>query len=80
MISQNPIFLLVTGDFKVRSSSWWKDDCVTRQGNKIESLTCYYGLSQLISDPIHILQNSSSCIDLIFMNQPNFIIDSGMHP
>ena len=80
MISQNRMFLLVTGDFNARNSSWWKNDYITREGNEIESLTCSYGLSQLISDPTHILQNSSSCIDLIFMNQPNFVIDTGVHP
>ena len=80
MISQNLIFLLATGDFNVRNSSWWKNDCVTRNGTKTESATCSYRLSQLTSDPTHILWNSSSCIDLGFMNQPNFVIDSSMHP
>ena len=42
MISQNPIFLLVTGDFNV------KNNCITGEGNKIEPLTCSYGLRQLI--------------------------------
>ena len=80
MISQNPIFLLVTGDFNVRSSCWWKNNCITGEDNKIEPLTCSYGLRQLIFDPTNILQNSSGCIDLIFTNQPNFVIDSGVHP
>ena len=66
MIRQNSTFLLVTGDFNARSSSWWKNDWVTREGKDIESLTCSYGLRQLISDPTHILKNSSSCIYLIF--------------
>ena len=79
MISQNPIFLLVTGDSNARNSSWWKNDCVTRERNEIEFLTCSYGLSQL-SDPTHILQNCSLCIDLTFTNQPSFVIDSGVHP
>ena len=38
------------------------------------------GLSQIISDPTHILPNSSSCIDLIFTNQPNLVTESGVHP
>ena len=79
MVSQNPIFLLVTGDFNARNSSWWKNNCVTREGNKIKSLTCSYGLSQLISDSTHIPQNSSSCINLIFTNQPNLVTDCGLH-
>ena len=37
-------------------------------------------MKQLMSAPTHILQHSSSCIDLIFINQPNLVIDSGIHP
>ena len=46
----------------------------------MESLTYSHELSQLVSDPIHILQNSSSCIDLGFTNQLDFVIGSGVHP
>ena len=37
-------------------------------------------LQQLISDPTHLIPNSSSCIDLIFTNQPNLAVNSGIHP
>ena len=40
----------------------------------------FNGMKQLISDPNHILQHLSSCIDLIFVNQPNLVLDSGIHP
>ena len=36
-------------------------------------------MKQVITEPTHILENSSS-IDLIFSNQPNLFMDSGMHP
>ena len=46
---------------------------------KIENLQ-----KQLIIEPTHILQQSSSCIDLTFTNQPNIVMDSGvdssLHP
>ena len=32
-----------------------------------------------ISQPTHILANSSSCIDLIFTDQPNLVTDCGTH-
>ena len=35
---------------------------------------------KIISDSTHILPNSSSCIDLIFTNQPNLVTESGVHP
>ena len=33
-------------------------------------------MKQLASEPTHILQQSSICIDLIFTNQPNIAMDS----
>ena len=44
------------------------------------TLTTTYGFHQLISDPTHLVPNSSSCIDLIFTDQPNLAVDSGVHP
>ena len=46
--------------------------------SQIDSQATDYGLQQLISDPTHILPNSSTCIDLI--NKPNLAVDSGVHP
>ena len=37
-------------------------------------------MKQLIAEPTHFLENSSSCIDLIFTNQSNFIMYAGVHP
>ena len=33
----------------------------------------------MIKEPTHILDTSSSCIDLMFTSLPNLIIDSGVH-
>ena len=33
----------------------------------------------MINEPKHILQSSCSCIDLIFISQPNLITESGVH-
>ena len=73
------MFVLITGDFNVRSTNWWKNDLPTSEGTQVDSLTTSYGLSQVISDRTHILPNSSSCIDLIFTNQPNLVTESGVH-
>ena len=72
--------LLVTGDFNVRSSSWWCDDIDTMKVTRLEPITSYYGLYQIINDPTQILPSWSSCIDLIFTSQPNLVINSGVHP
>ena len=58
------------------------DQRVTDQpskGGKIDFPTSQFGLSQIIKEPTHILHNSSSCIDLIFITQPNMVLESGVH-
>ena len=78
--SFNPDFSIILGDFNAKSKNWWHCDTQTSEGSRIDSLTTSYGFQQLISEPTHILKNSSSCIDLIFTDQPNLITDSGTHP
>ena len=73
-------FLVPLGDFNARSKSWYLDDITTYKGSKIDSLTTTHGLYQLISQPTHLLPTSSTCIDLIFTDQPNLVVNSGAHP
>ena len=47
---------------------------------RLDSLVSTHGFHQLISKPTHILQNSLSCNDLIFTDQPSLVVDSGVHP
>ena len=67
--STNPHFILMIGDFNAKSSNWSSNDTTTAEGAQ-----------QVITEPTHTLENSFSCIDLIFSNQPNRIMDSGVHP
>ena len=78
--SSNPHFSIILGDFNARSNNWWQGDTQTSEGSRIDYLTTSSGFQQIISEPTHILKNSSSCIDLIFTDQPNLITDSGTHP
>ena len=55
----------------MQSKSWLPDDIILPECTDIDSLTTMHGLHQLISDPTDLLPNSSSCIDLIFTDQPN---------
>ena len=80
IIAKNPLFVLNTSDFHVRSTNWWKNDLSVSEGTQVDSLTTSYGLSLIISDPTDILPNSSSCIDLIFTNQPNLVTERGVLP
>ena len=55
-------------------------DKPSSERNAVDTITKQYGLHQVIKESTHILDNSSTCIDLIFTSQPNLIIESGVHP
>ena len=78
-VSSNSLFTLILGDFNARSSSWWKEDRTTTEGSQLEALTSLNNFHQLISEPPHILPNSNFCIDLIFTDQPNLVVNCGTH-
>ena len=77
-VQKNPFLMVVIGDFNAKS----KKCCILYSTNfadiTIENLTSQFGLSQLINVATHILESSSSCIDLIFTTQPNLVVESGI--
>ena len=77
--AESPFSFIVTGDFNCRSSQWWENDIENNEGKLFEQTTSDLGLHQLISEPTHLMGDSKSCIDLIFSDQPNLVIESGVH-
>ena len=77
--NHKPYLSIITGDFNARSSSWWSEDITNTEGFNLFSLTSSNGFSQLINKPTHTQGSSSSCIDLIFTNQENLSVNSGVH-
>ena len=76
----NLFLVIVLGDFNAKFSHWYQIDKTTTEGSKIARLTSQHGLKQIINRPTHILNNSSSCIDLLFTTQPNnLVMESGVH-
>ena len=67
--SENPFCVIITGDFNCRSTQWWENDIENNEGKLFEPL-----------EPTHLMGDSKSCIDLIFTDQPNLIIESGVNP
>ena len=51
----------------------------TAEGTKLFSIGSSNGFSQLIYKPTHIQTSNFSCLDLIFTDQPNLLINSGVH-
>ena len=48
-------------------------------GYTVENTTSNFGLQQLFDEPTQIFSNSSLCIDLIYITQPNLVMASGIH-
>ena len=77
--SANSYFTIFLGDFDARSLSWWKEGKATTEGTHLKALTFLHNFHQLTSEPKHLLPHSYSCIDLIFMDQPNLVVNCGIH-
>ena len=69
---------VITGDFNARCSKWWNEDITNSIGREIDTLTLAGGYKQIINQPTHIVNNSLSCIDLIFCNNMNLISNFGV--
>ena len=80
LAAENPYSTIITGDFNCRSSQWWENDIDNYEGKLFEPFTSDLGLNQLITEPTHLMGESKSCIDLIFTDQPNLFLESGVHP
>ena len=59
----NPFMISVLGDFNANSNNWCKNDITSHEGSMTDGLTSNYRLHQLIQEPTHILNSSSSRID-----------------
>ena len=73
-----PLCSIVTGDFNARCSRWWQNDITNSAGQEIDSLTLSAGYKQIIDKPTHIVNNSMSCIDLLFCTNQNTISNYGV--
>ena len=77
---KNPLLIVILGDFNAKLSRWHDKDSSTSEGILIENITSQFGLHQIINEPTHMLENSPSCIDLIFTSQSNLSVESGSQP
>ena len=76
----NPYLLAAIGDFiNAKRRHWYSQDTNTFEEISIDNVASQFGLHQIIKEPLHIPENSSSCIDLVFTSLPTLIVDSGTH-
>ena len=78
LCQNNPLLIVLIGDLNAKSKNWYSRDKSSYERNEIE--TAQFGLPQIIKEPTHISNTSSSCIGLIFTSQPNLITGSSVHP
>ena len=70
---------MLIGESNAKSKDWYSHDKSSHEGNEIENVTAQFGLQQIIKDPTHMSNTSSSSIELIFTSQPNLITDTLVH-
>ena len=78
---ETPACSIFLGDFNAKCTNWWPDNENNPCGLELFTLSTSFGYTQLIDEPTHFAANKSpSCIDLIFVSQPNLVVESGVHP
>ena len=76
----NPFFVVLTEDLNPKPKTWFCHDKSSHKVNPIENVTTQFGLQEIIKEPTHISNTSSSCIELMFTSQTSLITDSGVQP
>lgn len=68
-----PICSIFPRKFNNCSSNWWENDITNSVGQELDSITSSAGYSQIVDKPTQIVNNSISCINLIFRTNANVI-------
>ena len=73
---QNNLVVVLICHFNFKSINC--HDQSSLDSDAVDNITKQYGLHQVIREPTHILDNTSSCVRLIFISKPN-LTESGVH-
>lgn len=80
VVSANGSITCVVGDFNAKSCNWWNGQSANDAGTELFKLTIDYGLTQLVEGPTRQAHNSSSQLDLMFVNDPSAVIRCDVLP
>ena len=69
---------ILRGDFNAKCSKWCSSDKNNIAGLEIDNISTTAAYSQLIKKPRHFINRTSSCSDLIFSSNVNFIRNYGI--
>ena len=74
----HPICSIRIGDFNAKSSKCCNSDKSIRASEELDNITKSAGYSQLINQPTHFVNKTSSCINLIFSSDLNITKNCGI--
>ena len=60
LCQSNPFLIVLIADLNAKSKKWYSHDKTSHEGNKIENVTAQFGLQEIIKEPTHISNTSSS--------------------
>ena len=73
-----PICSAIMGDLNAWCLKLCNQDSINLVGHEIDTLTSSAGYQQFMSKLTYIVNNLSSCIDLIFCNNLNLVSNCGV--
>ena len=76
--NNHPNCSILIGDFNAKSSRWCSSDKDNKAGCELDNITTSAGYSQMINKPTHFINESSSCIDLIFSSNHSLTKNCGI--
>ena len=76
--NQKPACSIIVDDFNAKLSKWCPSDKDNKAGQEIDTFTTTSGYTQTIDQPKHIINNKSSCTDLLFTANSKFLCDVGV--
>ena len=76
---ESPLCCFITGDLNAMRTNWWQDGINNPCALELYDMSTVLGNSQLINGQTNFEPNMQPfCIDLIFANQPNLVLESGI--
>ena len=76
--NQQPTCSILVGDFNAKFSKWCPSDKDTKTGQDIDTSTTTSGYTQMIGQPVHIMNDKSPHIDLLFTTNSTLLCDVGV--
>ena len=76
--NNHPNCSILIGDFNAKSSKWCSSDKDNKAGCELDNITTSACYSQMIDKSTHFINESSSCIDLIFSSNPSLTKNCGI--